>query len=65
MTTDEIGNQQRFIGWQLDGFELRPFIESKPVYRLEAKDKKTAVAKLLLKDFKVQGQAVLVTLRSP
>jgi len=38
------------------------FIESKPVYRLEAKDSKTAAVKLLLKGFEVRDQAIYVTL---
>ena len=40
----------------------REFIESRPIYRLEAKDAKTAAAKMLLKDFKVKDQAVHVSL---
>ncbi|CAA6676735.1 MULTISPECIES: DUF1439 domain-containing protein [unclassified Lentimonas] len=38
------------------------FIESQPIYRLEAKDAKTAAAKMLLKGFEVRAQAVHVTL---
>jgi hypothetical protein len=38
------------------------FVENKPIYRLEAKDTKTAAAKLLLKGFKVRDQTVCVTL---
>ena len=38
------------------------FVQSRPIYRLEAKDAKTAAAKLLLKDFEVQEQAIHVTL---
>ena len=40
----------------------KQFVQSKPVYRLEAKDAKTAAAKLLLKDFEVREQAIHVTL---
>lgn len=40
----------------------KEFIQSKPIYRLEAKDAKTAAAKLLLKDFEVREQAIYVTL---
>ena len=40
----------------------KEFVQSKPVYRLEAKDAKTAAAKLLLKDFEVREQAIHVTL---
>ena len=38
------------------------FIESQPIYRLQAKDAKTAAAKMLLKGFEVRDQAVHVTL---
>lgn len=38
------------------------FVESQPVYRLQAKDAKTAAAKMLLKGFEVREQAVHVTL---
>lgn len=40
----------------------KEFVQSKPVYRLEAKDAKTTAAKLLLKDFEVREQAIHVTL---
>ncbi|WP_269523469.1 DUF1439 domain-containing protein [Coraliomargarita parva] len=40
----------------------REFIDSSPVYRLEAKDAKTATAKLLLKNFEVREQAIHLTL---
>ena len=40
----------------------KDYIETQPVYRLEAKDAKTAAAKMLLKGFKVQEQALYVTL---
>lgn len=40
----------------------REFIEKKPIYKLEAKDAKTAAAKLLLKGFEVRDQAIYVTL---
>lgn len=40
----------------------KEFIETKPVYGLEAKDAKTAAAKLLLKEFEVRDQAIYVTL---
>lgn len=40
----------------------REFIETKPIYKLEAKDAKTAAAKLLLKGFEVRDQAIYVTL---
>ncbi len=40
----------------------KEYLQSKPVYRLEAKDAKTAAAKLLLKDVEVRGQAIHVTL---
>lgn len=40
----------------------KDFVETKPVYRLEAKDVKTATAKLLLKGFEVRDQVVYVTL---
>ena len=38
------------------------FIESQPIYRLEAKDAKAAAAMMLLKGFEVREQAVHVTL---
>ena len=38
------------------------FIETKPVYKLEAKDAKTTAAKLLLKGFEVRDQTIYVTL---
>lgn len=38
------------------------FVESQPVYRLQAKDAKTAAAKMLLRGFEVREQAVHVTL---
>lgn len=38
------------------------FVKRHPVYRLRAKDMKTAAAKALLKDFQVRGQAIHVTL---
>ena len=38
------------------------FIETQPVYRLQAKDAKTVAAKMLLKNFEVREQAVHVTL---
>jgi hypothetical protein len=40
----------------------KEFIETRPVYRLQAKDSKTAAAKLLLKGFEVREQAIYVTL---
>lgn len=40
----------------------KEFVQSKPVYRLEATDAKTVAAKLLLKDFEVREQAIHVTL---
>lgn len=40
----------------------KEFVESSPVYRLEAKDTKTAAAKLLLKNFEIREQAIHVTL---
>ncbi len=40
----------------------REFIETKPVYTLEAKDAKTTAAKLFLKGFEVRDQAIYVTL---
>ena len=40
----------------------RNFVESGPVYSLEARDAKTTTAKLLLKDFEVREQAIHVTL---
>lgn len=40
----------------------KEFVETRPVYRLEAKDAMTAAAKLLLKDFEVRDQAIHVTL---
>lgn len=40
----------------------KEFVETKPVYRLEAKDTKTTAAKLLLKGFEVRNQAINVTL---
>ena len=40
----------------------RDHVEKHPVYRLEAKDAKTAAAKLLLKDFEVRDQAIHITL---
>ena len=40
----------------------REFIETKPIYRLEAKDAKTTAVKMLLKDFEVREQAIYVTL---
>lgn len=40
----------------------REFVQSKAVYRLEAKDAKTAAAKLALKDFEVREQEIHVWL---
>ncbi len=40
----------------------KDFIEAQPIYRLQAKDSKTAAAKMLLKGVEVRGQAVHVTL---
>lgn len=40
----------------------KEFVETQPIYRLKAKDSKTAAAKLLLKDVDVKNQAVHVTL---
>tara|TARA_R110002094_G_scaffold118840_1_gene114065 strand:- start:283 stop:837 length:555 start_codon:yes stop_codon:yes gene_type:complete len=40
----------------------KEFVESSPVYRLEAIDTKTAAVKLLLKDVEVREQAIHVTL---
>ena len=40
----------------------KEFIETRPVYRLQAKDSKTAAAKMLLKGFKVREKAIYVTL---
>lgn len=40
----------------------KEFIEKRPVYRLQAKDSKTAAVKLLLKGFEVREQAIYVTL---
>ena len=40
----------------------KDFIETKPVYRLGAKDAKTTAAKMLLKGFEVRDQAIYVTL---
>lgn len=40
----------------------KDYIEAQPVYRLEAKDAKTAAAKMLLKNFEVREQSVRVTL---
>ncbi len=40
----------------------RNFIETKPVYKLEAKDAKSSAAKLLLKGFEVRDRAVHVSL---
>lgn len=40
----------------------REFVETMPIYRLEAKDAKTAAAKMLLKDFEVREQEIHVTL---
>ncbi len=40
----------------------REFIETKPIYRIEAKDGKTTAAKLFLKDFEVRGQAIHISL---
>ncbi len=40
----------------------KEFIETKPVYKLQAKDAKTAAAKLLLKGFEVRDQAIYITL---
>jgi hypothetical protein len=40
----------------------REHIETRPVYRLEAKDAKTSAAKMLLKGFEVRDQAIYVTL---
>ncbi|RYZ64810.1 MAG: DUF1439 domain-containing protein [Proteobacteria bacterium] len=39
----------------------KEFLQNKPVYKLEAKNAKTAVGKLLLKGFKVREQALHVT----
>jgi hypothetical protein len=40
----------------------KEFIETRPVYRLQARDSKTAAAKMLLKGFEVREQAIYVTL---
>jgi hypothetical protein len=40
----------------------KEFIETRPVYRLQAKDSKTAAAKMLLKGFEVREKAIYVTL---
>ncbi len=40
----------------------KEFIETRPVYRLQANDSKTAAAKMLLKGFEVRDQAIYVTL---
>lgn len=40
----------------------KEYLETKPVYRLETKDAKTAAAKVLLKGIEVRDQAVHVTL---
>jgi hypothetical protein len=40
----------------------REFVESKPIYRLKAKDARTAATKLLLKDVEVRDQSVRVYL---
>ena len=40
----------------------REFIQTKPVYTLKTKDKKTAAAKLLLKGVEIRNQAIHVTL---
>jgi hypothetical protein len=40
----------------------KEYIETKPVYRLRAKDAKTVAAKMLLKEFEVRAQAIYVTL---
>ena len=40
----------------------KEFVESKPIYKLEAKDDKTMAAKMLLKGFDVKDQSVYITL---
>ena len=40
----------------------REYLETKPIYKLEAKDAGTLAAKLMLKGFEVRGQAIHVTL---
>jgi hypothetical protein len=40
----------------------KEFVESKPIYRLEAKDGKTTAAKMLLKGVEVKDQSIRVTL---
>ncbi|MGV7235799.1 MAG: DUF1439 domain-containing protein [Nitrosomonadaceae bacterium] len=40
----------------------KEFVESKPIYRLEAKDGNTTAAKMLLKGFEVKNQSVHVSL---
>ena len=40
----------------------KEFIETKPIYRLEAKDAKTTTAKMLLKGFEVRDKVIYVTL---
>lgn len=40
----------------------KDFIETQPIYRLQAKDAKTAAAKMLLKGFEIREQSIHVTL---
>lgn len=47
---------------QFSSEAAKEFVESKPIYRLEAKDGKTAAAKMLLKGFEVKDQSIHVTL---
>ena len=47
---------------KLAGQAAEKFLERHPVYKLEAKDGKTAVARFLLRDVEVKEQAVYVTL---
>ena len=47
---------------QIASDAAKEFIESKPIYRLEAKDAKTIAAKMLLKEVEVTGQELHITL---
>ncbi|MEM9353683.1 MAG: DUF1439 domain-containing protein [Planctomycetota bacterium] len=47
---------------EVAGLAANEFLESKPIYRIQAKDATTAAARLLLKGFDVREQSIHVTL---
>ena len=47
---------------EIASIAAREYLQTRPIYRIEARDAKTAAAKLLLKDVDVVGREVRVTL---